>query len=251
MIGFYDYTVIVTYLSLIISVFGMTRAIGGDFTTAIVCLALSGLCDMFDGKIARTKKNRTEDEKCFGIQIDSLCDVICFGVFPALICYRMGVNGVLGGVIIAMYCTCSVIRLAYFNVLEARRQREESGLMKYYHGLPITSMSIVLPILYFVQKMFIQNNGTTFTILLHVALAMVGMLFVIDFRVRKPSNKELGIIVAVVAIALMFVLAKTVQYKKVEMAGNVGNHVINTEDSSRLDDTGKENRIIRVLGWKR
>ena len=36
-----------------------------------------------DGRVARTKKNRTEDEKNFGIQLDSLCDVICFGVFPA------------------------------------------------------------------------------------------------------------------------------------------------------------------------
>ena len=78
MLGFYDYTVVLTYISLAVSVFGMTRALEGDFKVAILCLALSGLCDMFDGKIARTKKNRTEDEKKFGIQIDSLCDVVCF-----------------------------------------------------------------------------------------------------------------------------------------------------------------------------
>ena len=86
MIGFYNYTVILTYISLLSSVFGMTQAIHGHFKTAIFCLALSGLCDMFDGKIARTKKDRTDDEKSFGIQIDSLCDVVCFGAFPALIC---------------------------------------------------------------------------------------------------------------------------------------------------------------------
>ena len=56
MLGFYDYTVVLTYISLVISVFGMTRALAGDFKVAILCLALSGLCDMFDGKIARTKK---------------------------------------------------------------------------------------------------------------------------------------------------------------------------------------------------
>ena len=69
MIGFYDYTVVLTYISLMVSVFGMTQAIDGRFRTAIVCLALSGLCDMFDGKIARTKKDRTCDEKLFGVQI--------------------------------------------------------------------------------------------------------------------------------------------------------------------------------------
>ena len=54
MLGFYDYTVVLTYVSLGISIFGITRALQGDFKIAIFCLALSGLCDMFDGKIART-----------------------------------------------------------------------------------------------------------------------------------------------------------------------------------------------------
>ena len=96
MIGFYDYTVVLTYISLMCSVFGITQAIGGHYRTAIICLALSGLFDMFDGKIARTKKNRTDDEKLFGVQIDSLCDVVCFGAFPAVICYVLGVRGILG-----------------------------------------------------------------------------------------------------------------------------------------------------------
>lgn len=81
MIGFYDYTVVVTYISLVSSILGMFCAIDGKLTLAVSCLAFSGLCDMFDGKIARTKKNRTDDEKSFGIQIDSLCDIVCFGIF--------------------------------------------------------------------------------------------------------------------------------------------------------------------------
>ena len=120
MIGFYNYSVILTYISLLSSVFGMTQAIHGRFKTAIFCLALSGLCDMFDGKIARAMKNRTEDEKSFGIQIDSLCDMVCFGVFPAMICYLLGVRGVIGLIVIAIYCVNSVIRLAFFNVMEAK-----------------------------------------------------------------------------------------------------------------------------------
>ena len=124
MLGFYDYTVVLTYISLVISVFGMTRALAGDFKVAILCLALSGLCDMFDGKIARTKKDRTEDEKKFGIQIDSLCDVVCFGVFPALICYCLGMDRIPGIIILCLYCVASVIRLGYFNVMEEKRQNE-------------------------------------------------------------------------------------------------------------------------------
>lgn len=56
MIGFYDYTVVVTYISLISSIMGMFFAIDGKLPLAVFCLAFSGLCDMFDGKIARTKR---------------------------------------------------------------------------------------------------------------------------------------------------------------------------------------------------
>ena len=143
-IGFYDYTVILTYMSLISSVFGMTQAIHGDYKQAIFCLAFSGVCDAFDGRVARSKKNRTEDEKNFGIQLDSLCDVICFGVFPALICYLLGVRGTLGLILVFIYCTCAVIRLAFFNVLEANRQKTEGGCNKEYRGLPVTSIAFIL-----------------------------------------------------------------------------------------------------------
>ena len=78
MLGVYDYTVILTYISLWISIGGMMLSLNGHLDLAVLCLALSGLCDMFDGKIARTKKDRTEIEKRFGIQIDSLCDIVLF-----------------------------------------------------------------------------------------------------------------------------------------------------------------------------
>ena len=89
MIGFYDYTVILTYISFASSISGIFLATRGHFNWAIFCLAFSGLCDMFDGKIARTKKNRTEDEKRFGIQIDSLCDIVCFGHTHASMIHKM------------------------------------------------------------------------------------------------------------------------------------------------------------------
>ena len=70
MIGFYDYTVILTYMSLASAVSGMACACSGHPIWATLCLLFCGLCDMFDGKVARTKKNRSEEEKAFGIQID-------------------------------------------------------------------------------------------------------------------------------------------------------------------------------------
>ncbi len=203
MIGFYDYTVVLTYVSLACSVFGMTQAIDGRYRIAIVCLAISGLCDMFDGKIARTKKNRTSDEKLFGMQIDSLCDVVCFGVFPAIICYLLGVRGIMGGIVIVYYCICSVIRLGFFNVLETNRQREEEGANKFYHGLPITTMAIVLPLVFLLNFCISQ---WTFRWILLATLLIVGTLFIVNFKLKKPSNKQLAILVTVVAIAVIVIL---------------------------------------------
>ena len=187
-IGVYDYTVILTYLSLISSIFGMTQAIHGDYKMAIFCLAFSGACDAFDGRVARTKKNRTEDEKNFGIQLDSLCDVISFGAFPAFLCYCMGVDGVFGLICVCLYCLCAVCRLAFFNVLEAKRQQTEGGSNKYYRGLPVTSISMLFPLVYLFHGLF---TAEVFALILHGMLLVVAFLFVLDFRVKKPDLKKL------------------------------------------------------------
>ena len=205
-IGFYDYTVILTYLSLISSVLGMTQAIHGDYKAAIFCLAFSGICDAFDGRVARSKKNRTDDEKAFGIQLDSLCDVICFGVFPAMICYLLGVRGTLGLIIVFFYCVCAVIRLAFFNVLEAKRQQTEGGCNKTYRGLPVTSIAFILPLTFWLQFILPEM---VFPVLLHVVLALVGFLFVLDFPLRKPGLKAILIMIGIVVVTVAIILAYT------------------------------------------
>ena len=204
MIGFYDYTVVVTYISLVSSILGMFCAIDGRLTLAVSCLACSGLCDMFDGKIARTKKNRTDDEKSFGIQIDSLCDIVCFGIFPIILGYKLGMCKAYSIAILAFYGMAGVIRLAYFNVMEAKRQSETSENRKYYQGLPITSMAVIMPFL-FVASVFFPGFRY-FVGLLHVAMLIVGFLFIFNFRFRKPTNQELVVLVAVVAVAVLFIL---------------------------------------------
>ena len=184
LIGIYNYTVILTYLSLLSAVLGMVFSAKGLFTAAVVCLVLSGLCDAFDGTVARSKKDRTEEEKAFGIQIDSLCDVISFGVFPAVLCYHMGMDGILGVICMFTYILCAVIRLAFFNVLEAKRQSQEGGCNKVYRGLPVTSISIIFPIFYLLRSLIPEEF---FTVLLHVLVLMVAFLFVLDFSVKKPQ----------------------------------------------------------------
>ncbi|MBQ6933364.1 MAG: CDP-alcohol phosphatidyltransferase family protein [Clostridia bacterium] len=206
LIGFYDYTVILTYISLISSVYGMTQAIHGDYKEAIFCLAFSGICDAFDGRVARSKKNRTADERAFGIQLDSLCDVICFGVYPALICYLLGVRGTIGLAIVFYYCLCAVIRLAFFNVMEEKRQKTEGGANKVYRGLPVTTISFILPLFFWLQ--FLMSDYV-FLILLHGLLILVGTLFVLDFPLKKPDLKTILVAIAAVIVTVFIIQAYT------------------------------------------
>lgn len=181
-IGFYNYTVILTYMSLISGVLGMKLAYDGKIGLAILCLAFSGICDMFDGAVARTKKDRTADEKNFGIQLDSLCDVICFGVFPAVILYFCGVNSIIGIVILMAYILCALIRLAFFNVLEAKRQATEDGCAKGYRGLPVTTAAIIYPLVYIVGLII---PGNIPAVVYYTIPLIMAVMFISDIHIPK------------------------------------------------------------------
>ena len=182
-IGFYDYTVILTYFSLVSAVLGMTFAHKGLFSAAMWCLFLSGFCDAFDGTVARTKRNRTEDEKAFGIQLDSLCDVVSFGVAPAFSLYCMGVDSPAGIAILCLFCSCAVSRLGFFNVQEAKRQQVESGANKYYRGLPVTNSAAIFPGYYLLRS---HLPGSVFVTGLYILASLTAFLFILDFQVKKP-----------------------------------------------------------------
>lgn len=209
MIGFYNYTVILTYMSLASSVTGLFFTFYGHLNIGILCLALSGLFDAFDGRVARTKKDRTMDEKRFGIQIDSLCDLVSFGVFPVVLCWYSGMNTPAGMFILVMYCLAGMIRLAYYNVLEEKKNNDEDAEVvetpdgrKYFHGMPITAISVGLPIVYVISPLL----GEYFGIVLHVVMAVAMVLFVIDFRFPRPTTRELIALIIVVAAAVILVV---------------------------------------------
>lgn len=206
MIGFYDYTVILTYLGFMSGVLGILCAIKDPkhLMPAIICLMFSGLCDMFDGKVARTKKRRTEEEKHFGIQLDSLSDLICFGVLPATIGYQLGMNEWYLMPIVIFFPLAALIRLAYFNVLEI--VRNSSTPVKEYIGLPVTSAALIYPFLYIFKKLLNDN----FVYLYAGVMLLVGILFISRIKVKKPQIKTmiLFIILGVIEILLIITVRK-------------------------------------------
>lgn len=108
--------------------------------------------------------------------------------------------------IIALYCVASVIRLAFFNVMEMNNALVTEDGEKFYRGLPITSMAVALPLVFMVQ-FFVPDS--VFVICLHLLLLVVGLMFIVDFKFRKPSNTTLAALVTVITAALVVMLLYT------------------------------------------
>ena len=202
-IGFYRYWVWLTYLSVITSFTGVTFALKGQPDAAVICLIASGVCDMFDGTVARTAK-RNDMQKAYGIQIDSLADVMSFGLLPAAIGYCLfdlsGNRSIFATVltigICAMYVLCGLIRLAYFNVTEEEMQARGEK-RSYYVGLPITVASLILSVSYFIIA-GLESVSTIYTGL----LVILAIAFVSKFHMPKVKLKYV-VVVAFVGLGVI------------------------------------------------
>lgn len=201
LVGFYNYTVWLTYAGAAAAVCGIFFSAGGHPFWGVICLLFAGATDMFDGKIASTMK-RNEAEKNFGIQIDSLCDLISFGVLPVAIGYGLGLSGGFFFVSAVLYIICAIIRLAYFNVDEIMRQKNENGSRKTYYGLPVTAAAMLFPLIYGLKDLL----GAALLPVYQVALFVVAAAFILKFKIRKPRGAALWVIfalgLAVVALVI-------------------------------------------------
>lgn len=183
LIGYYTKSVILTYLSVISAIIGMYIAlIENEPKYALLLLIISGLCDAFDGKVARTCK-RTEQEKQFGVELDSLADLIAFIMFPIIIFYSLGLHSIINIIIFILFALGGVIRLAYFNTIA-----DQNAPVKYYSGLPVTSTAIIFPVFYLLTILLTTN---TFNIIYTIVMLITSILFVLNFKIKKPKTKEL------------------------------------------------------------
>lgn len=234
MIGFYDYTVILTYLSILSGTAGIILCLNGigHPYLGMFFLLFSGLCDTFDGKVARMKKDRTPEMKRFGIQIDSLADLIAFGVLPACIGMAMFRSRmqlqVFSGPKIALlqnypiiyqsvlttiailYVLAAMIRLAYFNVMEESDQNRDKNGEKAYTGLPVTSAALIFPAV-MILHILIKAD---LTLMYFGVMIVVGILFLLKFKLKKPKNAAIAIMIAFGALEFLLLLVKLIMCGK-------------------------------------
>ncbi len=198
-IGFYDLSVLLTYVGIAFAVIGICMAFRGELAISMVCLIISGFCDMTDGTVARSFKNRTEDEKTFGIQIDSLADAVSFVILPVAISLGIGNDDPVSIAIYAFYVLAGLIRLGYFNVLASRSE------VKYYTGLPVTTVSSIFPVIW-IAHLFMSSPWDT--VIFSAAMVPIALLFISRIRFDKLNKTVQAVLgaLAIVGIAVILYL---------------------------------------------
>ena len=199
-------SVLVTYLGVIFAILSMYFSFikmafceESYIRYSLVFLMLAGVCDMFDGKIARMCK-RTKEEKEFGIQIDSLADTVDFVVLPVIIMLSLGMTSIIDIIIYALFIICGISRLGYFNV-----NATLDTPVKYYNGLPVTSTAIIYPLLGLLHGIIPEN---IFSLVYIIATLLIAFLFVAKIKIPKLKGKAY-IIVPILAILLTILLMVT------------------------------------------
>ena len=170
----------VTTANMFCGFYSIIASMHGDFTTASWAIMAASIFDMLDGRIARLAKATSQ----FGVEYDSLSDLISFGMAPGLLLYRWSLEpfGRLGWLAAFLFVVCGALRLARFNVF--------SGVLPkgYFQGLPIPmGAGMVATFIIFTQSMGWDVSDHFVVLLLTFALASL-MVSTIKF----PSFKELN-----------------------------------------------------------
>ncbi len=197
---------LITYLGVIfgvLSIYSMydNMACRCNYTLSypLIFLVLAGICDMFDGKFARACK-RTEEEKAFGIQLDSLADTFCFLAIPVIFMFSLDMHEWYHVVAYALFVLCGVSRLGYFNI-----NADIDVATKVYQGLPVTSTAITFPVL---GLLSIVISTDALRIVYLVATILTSILMVVKIKVPKFTDVWYIImpILAAILITLLMVM---------------------------------------------
>lgn len=199
-----------TLANLFCGIFAIVSAARGQFDFAGLLIVLGGVADALDGRVARA----TGSGSRFGSELDSLVDIITFGVAPALIMYFAVLNREGWEWLIAFfYVTCAAIRLARFNVEQAGRAK------RYFHGLPSPAAGMTLATYYWFSQSSLYNETILGDLPWHFWLRflMLALAFLMISNVSYPAvptigyktlTQILGSLVVIGSIVGMIVLRK-------------------------------------------
>ncbi len=173
------------------------------FFYASVAILLASVFDVLDGKIARLSGSTSK----FGVQFDSLSDLVSFGVAPAILAFSWALRpyGKFGWLAAFLFVACGALRLARFNV------QSSSGEVKYFKGLPIPAAALMIALTILLYLRLIET-GLVKDIVILVMIYILAFLMVsniryfsfkeLDLARRKPFNLFIFIILSIIVIIM-------------------------------------------------
>lgn len=194
---------LLTLGNIFLGFFAVVKAIDGRFAVAATCLVMAAVLDKFDGLVAR----KTGTDSDFGKELDSLADVVSFGMAPALLAFTWGLHQVpkLGWATCFVYLMCGTLRLARYNVQSSASDK------RWFAGLPIPAAAGVPVTIVLAwstwnpeQQGLTEADGAMAWLMLAM-MACAAFLMVSTFRYRALADVRVDRqwrLVALISIAL-------------------------------------------------
>jgi CDP-diacylglycerol--serine O-phosphatidyltransferase len=203
--GVYVLPSLITTFGLFSGFYSVIASVRGDFLVAAVAILIANVFDILDGRVARL----TNTTSRFGIEYDSLADLIAFGVAPGILVYRWALQpwGSWGWLAASLYVTCGALRLARFNV------QYDTAEKRHFLGLPIPAAAEVIAstvLLYY----YLGGQGAThkraLLLLLTYGLAglMVSNIKYFSFKETELYRRQPFWILVAVIIVLKLLIAE-------------------------------------------
>jgi CDP-diacylglycerol--serine O-phosphatidyltransferase len=194
----------ITSLGLLSGFFGLVSAIDSHFELAAVMILIAFICDGLDGRVARLSRTSSQ----FGVEFDSLSDVVAFGVAPAGIayCWSLRLLGAWGVVIAGMFVICAALRLARFNVQTGSTDKRR------FVGLPVPGAAAMIAGIVLAYSYFeFESPRALVSVMGPLTIALASLMI---SRVPYPSFKTVNLrahapveLVAVMLLSLAFLFA--------------------------------------------
>jgi CDP-diacylglycerol--serine O-phosphatidyltransferase len=176
---------ICSLIGLLSSIIGIYFSITGKYLYALIGVLWSVAFDWADGMIARNLKDRSDDHRAIGVQLDSLIDIVSFSVFPAIFLLSYGRFNPLFLPGAFLIVAGGALRLSYFNVF---------GMIdkKTYRGLALDNNVIILSFMFLFER-FLSHQ--TFSVLIYAIMMILLILNLAPVRTYKFEGKWFGVLV--------------------------------------------------------
>ena len=216
-IGFINLANVITLGGLCSAGIAMFAAANHNYCLALTFFLLAGVCDMTDGTAARRTPGRTDRAKVYGVQLDSLCDMVSFGVTPCVIAWFLGFDTFFDIIVYLLFFIASATRLAYFNTLTMEKADLSS---KSFVGMPIPFSCFSTAFLMMLLALGVAPSAMAWAF--RAVYLLVAMLYVLRVKIPKPPLK---VAICFGAVGLVIYIITMIQWSGNSVTTAIENYI--------------------------